>query len=176
MRLSCCLVGAGLVLLPTICLPQPAAPRRPLNYWLAAGLGMSSLGSLAGSAAISVQPGSLLVSARGTANSSQILGGKEYYDLGLLAGYVWHSRTIRLGLAAGCALVGGAEFQGSLFGLFEEQGEWVKKGPVPGIALEGQLQVVLSSFLGLGLYAYANLNDLEPFSGVTATLVLGRLR
>ncbi|MGQ9853191.1 MAG: hypothetical protein ACUVTG_07320 [Candidatus Oleimicrobiaceae bacterium] len=113
------------------------------------------------------------MSARGTANSSQLLGGKEYYDHGLAAGYVRHSHTVRVGAGTGCALVTGAEFRrSSPFG----GGEWVKKGPVLGMSLEGQLQVLLSSFLALGLYGYVDLHGLAPFSGVTVALILGRLR
>lgn len=169
-----CLVSALLALLPALCLPQPAAtPRSPLYWWLATGVGRSSVGFLAGSTALCVQARSLLVSARGTANASQSLC-EEYYDFGLAAGYVWHSHTVRVGAGTGWAVVTGAVFGG--WPPCTPWGEWVKKGPVLGMSLEGQLQVLLSSFLALGLYWYADLNGLAPFTGVTVTLILGRLR
>ncbi|MGQ9853190.1 MAG: hypothetical protein ACUVTG_07315 [Candidatus Oleimicrobiaceae bacterium] len=46
---------ALLALLPALCLPEPAATARlPLYYWLAAGVGKSSLGFVAGSTALCV--------------------------------------------------------------------------------------------------------------------------
>jgi len=178
MRIPVCFVTSLLFLCPRFCtLELAAASGGSVHYWLAAGLGASSLGFGAGSVAASMQLRSLLLSARATANASELFGGEEYCDVGLLAGYAWQRKAVRTGFAAGCVLVTGQEWVGPWLSLWGGPvGEWVRKGPALGFAVEGQFQVLLNRFMGVGMYAYYDLNHVRCFGGATVTLIVGRLR
>lgn len=159
--------------------PHDALCKQTKNIcsWLAVGGGRSSLGFAAGSAALSLEVNHLLISARSTANASEPIGGEEYEDYALVAGYGWRVEDVRVSVAAGLAYVRGSEWR-------EERGPWVSlfggervlRGPVLGFPLEIQVFYRLGRFVGVGTYAFCNLNALKPFGGVTVTLILGKLR
>ncbi len=70
---------------------QPKSPTNDSRYWFSGGLGMCTLGSIAGSDNASVQFKTDLFSLRGTANSESLFGD-EFYDVGLLVGLASQGR------------------------------------------------------------------------------------
>ncbi|MDZ7270365.1 MAG: hypothetical protein ONB17_02005 [candidate division KSB1 bacterium] len=172
-------VGRGVVGACIMALPwcnAGAGQTRTVCSWLALGGGLSSLGFTAASAALSVQVDHLLVSARLTGNNSQLFGGEAYEDYGLLVGYGWRAKPVRMGLAGGVGMVHGWEFQGPWLDLFGHgQGTWVDKGTALGFPLEIQAFIPICRFFGVGTYYFCNINPFRSFSGATVTLVFGKL-
>ena len=99
------------------------------------------------------------------------LFGKSLNDYGIMYGRVLHSTTLFVSAGAGVALVDGKISHG-LFSGEETQ----KINMIPGVPMEVQLFWRPLSFIGLGLYGFANLNNEESFSGVAVTLQAGGLR
>ncbi|MCR4439036.1 MAG: hypothetical protein QHJ34_08950 [bacterium] len=79
-------------------------------------------------------------------------------------------------MATGLAWVRGSEFQGDWLGLSGVPGRWVSRGPTLGFPLEIQVFYPFSRFVGVGAYAFYDLNAPQPFSGATVTIVMGKLR
>jgi hypothetical protein len=48
-------------------------------------------------------------------------------------------------------------------------------GPLPGFALEGQFFFTVSRFLGLGFYAYGDLNRERSFGGANVSVIIGKM-
>lgn len=140
------------------------------------GLGLSSLGALAGAASLNTGIGPVLVSLRTTANSESLRlfdESTEMFDVGLLAGWRFKDHNTYVSVAAGL---------GSVFGSHAVPGESVvdtkreRLGPVVGLPFEGQVFFAGDGAIGIGLYGYANLNRERSFGGVALCFRLGSLR
>jgi hypothetical protein len=140
-----------------------APTARPLTFWFTAGYGRGwaegfSTAEEAFSLSASVQWRRLLVSGRAAAVSSSVFDNAV--DLGLLGGVAtppgrpWHA-----GLAAG---LGAVEAPDGSRGV--------------GVPVEAQLFWRFSKIVGLGLYAFGDLNGEAAFGGATLALQVGRLR
>ncbi|MBC7186991.1 MAG: hypothetical protein H5U38_08160 [Calditrichaeota bacterium] len=164
---------APLLLAAMVAVPTPhrvlGKQAKSIHSWPAAGVGRSSLGFAARSAALSLQVNHLLFSARFIGDSSAALGGEEYEDLG------WPVENVRMSLAAGLGWGRGAELQGSWFRLSGEQGQWLQRGAALGFPVEIQVSYPPRRFVGLGASAFCDLNVLKHFSGVTVTFIMGKL-
>lgn len=147
------------------------------TVWLNGGLGFSSLGSLAGSAAFSIKFNRLMLSVRTTANSECVelfCGGDEFYDYGILVGFASATQKSHLSISAGIARVTGSRFEGDpgLFG----SGKRTNINPTVGLPVELQYFAKLSRIFGLGIYFFANVNREKSFGGLTIGLQLGKLK
>lgn len=155
---------------------QSTAPMNHSRYWISGGLGISSLGSLAGSVNGCVQYNRALFIAHATANSQGTFDD-EFFDIGLLMGVASKSRKGHVSVAVGVSLVTGSRSEGLYINFFgnEEKGRQ-DITPTFGIPLEVQLYRNLGRFLGLGFDIYANINSEQAFSGITLNLWIGKLR
>jgi len=98
----------------------------------------------------------------------------EFFDVGLLVGLAGQSRKGHASIAIGLARVTGSRSEGlDLFGTGTGREDIV---PTLGLPIELQLFGNIVRNLGLGLYAYANLNAEQVFGGITVNLRLGKLR
>jgi hypothetical protein len=140
-------------------------------YWLNFGIGKGSVGdeSMAIATNFSYQFGKNLVSLRAAGNIDWFR--KSMSDYGILYGRSLNQSSLFVSVGAGLALV-----EGSIsHGLFSNK-EPEKIGPTIGIPFEAQLFWRPTSFLGIGLYGFANLNSEETFYGFTLNLQFGKLR
>lgn len=138
-----------------------------MGYWLNAGLGTNSLGFIAASASVSLQPEWGVLSLRGTANSEDLFGD-EIWDVGLLYGRsVGLGDNVMLSGGAGIAVVGGSRGGG----IFSER---VGIPSVIGFPLEAQAMWQFLPPFGIALYGYADFNSVESFAGVTLCLHAGK--
>ena len=149
-------------------------------YWINGGLGRSSLGSLGGSAGISIQLKKMMFSLRATGNSEKggwFEGGDEFSDVGLLIGIATQRPKNHASFSVGLARVTGSRYietETKGFSLFS--GKRVDISPTIGFPIESQLFLKLSSWFGMGLNIYFNINEKRTFGGITLNLMLGKLR
>ena len=134
------------------------------TYWLNAGLGFSTLGSLSGNLGGSFQHDNLLFSLRTTVHSeSTFEGGDEFFDLGFLVGFASRSTTHHASIAIGIARVTGSRYEGKS-GLFSS-GKRVEIDAVIGIPIETQLFIKFNN-AGIGVNIFVNLNKVQTFGGL----------
>ena len=149
-----------------------AAPSLPRDsYWLGAGLGAGTE-DFAGSAHISYQHGVHLLSLRAATTAGLFDDG--FGDVALLYGRATRAgdRRYRASAALGLAVVDGCEKAGD-GGLF---GDCTDRGTHVGLPIEAQLSWLPTTFLGVGLYGFADFNGARSFAGVTLGVQLGRVR
>jgi len=141
-------------------------------------LGFSSLGFLAGSASVSYQTGAGVFTLRGATNSETLFGGDEVWDTALLYGFSLKPSLFHVSAGIGIAVVGGWRCETCGLHLFGDTGndEKTKIGPRIGLPLELQVFFRPLSFLGIGLYGFADINAARSFAGVTFCLQIGKLR
>jgi hypothetical protein len=147
----------------------PSLPRD--SYWLGAGLGAGTE-DFAGSAHISYQHGVHLLSLRAATTAGLFDDG--FGDVALLYGRATRAgdRRYRASAALGLAIVDGCEKAGD-GGLF---GDCTDRGTHVGLPIEAQLSWLPTTFLGVGLYGFADFNPARSFAGVTLGVQLGRVR
>jgi hypothetical protein len=148
------------------------------NYWLNVGIGRSSMGGFAGSANISIQFNKYLVSLRATGNTETtdfLSSGDEFYDIGLLFGIAPLRSEMLVSAAIGIALVGGSRDTGESSWFFGNVGR-ENIGTNIGLPIEIQIFQRLSSYMGIGAYIYANINNEESFGGIALSLQLGKFQ
>jgi len=149
-------------------------------YWIHAGLGRSSLGSLGASAGLGIQLNNLIFSLRGTANAEEFgifSGGDEFFDLGLLVGIGTRKQKVHASFSVGIARVTGSRFMETTEGGFlGSDGKSVAIDPAIGFPLELQLFHKVYRSSGIGLNFYWNLNHEESFGGLTVNFMFGKLR
>ena len=140
-------------------------------FWITGGLGVGSE-DFAGTAGISLQHDAHLFSLRVAATAGLFDDG--FGDVALLYGRASRvaDRRYRLGAAAGISAADGCieSGPGSLFGDCEAQ------KTVIGFPMEAHVSWLPTTFLGLGLYGFADLNRTRSFAGLTLSVQLGRLR
>jgi hypothetical protein len=164
------LCGALLVSPSSHIAGQTLSPVRD-TYWVSAGLGAGSE-DFSGSATIAYQHGAHLFSLRAAATAGLFDDG--FGDVALLYGRATRNPDSRYhaGAALGLAVVDGCESpgEGSVFGGCDD------RGTVIGLPLEARVAWLPASFLGVGLYGFADFNRVRSFAGVTASVQLGRVR
>jgi hypothetical protein len=140
-------------------------------FWIEFGIGGGSVGEEGVSANLNVnyQIGSNLLSGR-------IIGcgelfGRTLNDYSFLYNCVLNSSALLISFGGGLGIVTGHISHG----LFSDKAP-EKIAPVIGLPLEARLFIRPLSFLGLGLFGFANINGEESFSGVTLSLAIGKLR
>ena len=140
-------------------------------YWVnfGAGLGSISEDAFALSANATYQFGKNILTLRAAGTGE--LFWKSIGDNGLLYGLALKQGQVFVSVGAGLAFVEGSISDG----LFSTR-ELEKIGPTIGIPLEAQLFWRPTRFLGIGLYAFANLNSEEPFAGITLGFQFGKLQ
>jgi hypothetical protein len=147
---------------------DPSLPRD--SYWLSAGLGAGTE-DFAGSASLSYQHGVHLLSLRAAGTAGLFDDG--FGDVALLYGRATLAgdRRYRASAALGLAVVDGCESAGD-GGL----GDCTDQGNPVGLPIEAQLSWLPTSYLGVGLYGFADFNRARSFAGVTLGLQVGRVR
>lgn len=154
-------------------LAQPADRNDVERYWLGGGLGVCSLGDMAGNVNGCCQVGSILLSARVTVNTAGLFAD-EFFDLAALAGLTTRSARGHASIGVGLSRVTGSRCEG--LNLFSTGTCRKPIAPTIGLPIEAQLFRYLSRSLGAGLYLYANLNKEENLAGITFNLIYGKLR
>lgn len=135
-------------------------------YWINLGLGVASTLSLqgAGSAVLNITykyEKKTLLSAR-FIYFQEIMGDPEASEIGLLYGRINDGRSYLFSRGIGLGLV---EFQHN------------KDVIAIGVTLELQLFYRPCSFLGFGLYSFANLNLVKSFGGICLCLqIIGKYK
>ncbi len=175
-------VIAATVFMSPISTHAQLAEKQPTGVWVNGGLGLSSLGSVGLSANLSVQYGEILFSMRTTRNIESLdvfTRNIVLNDSGLLIGFATEKSELHSSVAIGVALVTGYQFEPLnpfplVFGNGGEEGHDITSKI--GIPIEAQFFLRPSSFLGFGVYMYADINTVESFAGITLSLQLGKLR
>jgi hypothetical protein len=143
------------------------------RYWFGGGLGISSLGDIAGSADACIQSKAILFSLRLTANSAGLFRD-EFFDIGLLIGPVTRSRNGHASIGIGISQVTGSRCEG--LNIFSTRSARKDITPTIGLPIEAQLFRNMTDNLAIGFYVYGNVNAEENFGGVTLSLQFGKLR
>jgi hypothetical protein len=143
--------------------------------WLGAGLGAAVRGGdhdadIALSLNLSHRRGAHVFSLRGVVAFEFL--GDDVSDVGLLYGRSLTSGAVFATAGGGLGVVSGTRRSGGLFG----GGYSESFGPTIGIPLEAQLFVRVLSFLGVGVYGFANTNVEKSLLGATVAVQLGALR
>ncbi len=163
-------LGALLVGSNSPAVGQTSSPLRD-TYWISAGLGVGSE-DFSGSANIAYQHGAHLFSLRASATAGLFDDG--FGDVALLYGRATRTPGSRYhaGAGLGLAVVDGCERPGD--GAFFSTCD--ARGTVIGLPLEARVAWLPTSFLGVGLYGFADFNRVRSFAGVTLALQLGLVR
>ena len=138
-------------------------------YWANAGLGGSSF-ALSSGISLSSQSGRSLVSIRFIYNKPFSLAPREetVWDVGALYGLSAKASCGFASISGGVGIIGGVRYRRS-------SNEWPTFLTV-GIPIEGQLFWTPLSFLGIGIYGFADLNPEKSFVGALLCIQLGKLR
>ena len=146
---------------------RPASPR--VLTWVTIGAGGATAGNggFAGAAGFDVLSGNQLVSLRATGVA--LLFDDDLWDVGLLYGRaVRRSHGLAAG-SAGLAIMGGDRCVGFLGGSCTRM-------PVRlSLPLAARIEWN-AAWIGVGVYAFGNLNSGRSFAGAALTIQLGRLR
>ena len=174
-------------LLIALAMLTPAAEAQPLRFWVGGGIGGSADGRGLGPSARAdahILLGRVVVGGRLAANYGGDSGYTSRYDLGgdevarnyyaesaLLVGYALRNAPrFQLIVGAGPASVKMKRILGNDSDDFELENLTLK-----GLAAETGLYGRFSRNVGYGLIFYGNINEEQPFVGVTAGLMLGKL-
>ena len=148
-----------------------AQPAGTSGFWIELGIGGGSVGEGGGSISLNAccQKNRNLFSGR-------IIGcgelfGRTLNDYGILYNRVFHSSALLMTFGGGLGVVTGHISHG-LFSSKDPE----DIAPVIGLPLEARLFIRPLSFLGLGLFGFANINAQESFYGATLSLSMGKLR
>jgi hypothetical protein len=154
-----------------------------LTYWINGGIGGSSSG-LSGGLSISARAGKSLFSLR-YINSSKYgeswLGGyttpEIVWEISPLYGLIAKGKWVCASISGGLGLVAGTK-HGKFLGISSGWINTYEKVPVAtvGIPLEIQLFFTPTSFFGIGVNGFANLNAAKPYSGILICIQFGKLR
>ncbi len=176
-----CIIFVSLIFISG-CLPACAWSEKESSrhlFWLNSGLGLCSLGSLGGNIGLNIQTEKFIYTMRGTANSEKVgvlNGGDEFFDVAMLIGMATQKQdNYHASVSFGIARVTGSRFMKTEQSLFFG-GKSVDVKPTFGFAVQSQLFLKISRVVGMGFTVYLNLNDIEPFGGITFGFQLGSLR
>jgi hypothetical protein len=140
-------------------------------FWIEFGIGGGSVGEEGGSGNLNVnyQIGRNLLSGR-------IIGcgelfGRTLNDYSFLYNRVFNSSALLISFGGGLGIVTGHISHG----LFSDE-DPEEIAPIIGLPFEARLFFRPLSFLGLGLFGFANINEEESFYGITLSLALGKMR
>lgn len=102
--------------------------------------------------------------------TSTVFFEDDLTDFGFLYGRVISTESFQFSYAAGLAIVTGYRSEG----LFDNTSEEIS--PTIGIPIGLQANWEPTSFIGLGISGFANLNPKQSFAGLTLSLQLGKLQ
>ena len=146
------------------------------NYWAIIGFGGSSVGWVANGANLSYQTGKHIISIRGILAIGSQYGDYYVWDVGALYGRCFKGQSTFISMSGGIGMVRGI----NVITIYDN---WIRVGQrrtewftTIGIPVETQLYWTPISFLGIGLYGFANLNTEESFIGALASIQIGKLR
>lgn len=126
--------------------------------WLTGGIGKGSEG-IAAIAGLNVASVPHLVSVR-TATTGPILdGGETFWDTGILYGRALRWPEGFAAASAGVGVMGGHRTDEHL-----------------SVPVAARVSWHLTSWLGFGAYGFVNINQEQPFGGVTLSVEMGMLR
>jgi hypothetical protein len=147
-------------------LAQDTVSSRFDTFWIGGGLGAGSR-DFAGHLNVAYQTGANLFSFR-TAGTAGLLS-RGFSDWALLYGRATRAPgRYQASVALGIAVADGCEGGGL--------GRCRDEPSVIGLPLETQLFWRPSKGFGVGLYGFADINQLQSFAGLTLGIQLGRLR
>jgi len=170
------LVGALTILLSPAVMGAQQPSTEPARVWVAVGLGGGLFSSVDGAAndpgiallaALVLKEDGHRVALRGSIVAEVL--GDEVGDFGLLYGRAWTGERSEQSLSAGVSLVYGNDCHGVFGGPCDPS-------KTVGLPVSATMSFRPYGFLGLGLEAFANLNSLASFIGVSGMLELGALR
>jgi hypothetical protein len=151
-------------------------------YWANTGLGGSSFG-WAGGASFSIQPGNSILSVRYIRNEENVLSHTSpmevVWDIAALYGRCFKGTDGFASISGGFSLIGGVErgeFLYSRGAFFPSRVHRKLTFTNVGIPLEAQCFWTPLSFLGIGLYGFANLNYETSFGGILLCAQFGKLK
>ena len=101
--------------------------------------------------------------------------GDRVWEVGALVGYGLPKAHSLISVGAGLAVAWGSRGPDNLCFSCDPPKKRADFGPEPGLALEAQIMASIQQ-IGIGLYAFANINSEEPFKGIALSLYLGDLR
>jgi hypothetical protein len=166
------------------CVYGQNAAKAKVMYWIQAGLGRSSLGSLAGRVGLGLQLKHLIFSIGGTQNVEEVgifSSGDQLGDLGLLIGIGTRDHKVHASFSVGVARVAGSRYVETpppldcfLFDCIS--GETVDINPTIGFPLEFQFFHKAYRSSAIGLSFYWNINHEESFGSITVGFMFGKLR
>lgn len=157
-----------LVALPCAAQEEHVSDRAGTSFWVNGGTGISSTGFQSASLSLSFRRGASVLSLRGTSNS-EVLFSREFSDIGVLYGPCIGSGKNLLSFGMGLGVVTGRyptipRGRNVFINLMSARPKLNMSG---GIPMEVQAFWRPVSFLGVGLYGYANVNSEKLFAGVT---------
>ena len=137
----------------------------PFGMWVDGGLGFGTPNAVALNVGLITQINRVVVSFRGT-TVVQIFGG-FFSDTRMTFGWVFKADKLFLSCGTGIALTNGAHKNG----LFSKE---IDIPSTIGLPIDMRVSLRLTSFFGLGLYGFANINSEQFFSGVTLNVEIGK--
>ena len=150
------------------------------NAWFDLGIGGSNRG-VTSQVSFSVQKGIHLITIRHIYNTEFNIFGpspsETVWDISMLYGRSWKSKSAMVSISGGLGLVGGVR-RGDYIcsdGWFSSKYQKCPFSTI-GLPLDVQLIWMPFRFLGLGIQGFANLNSEKSFHGLVANLQIGRLR
>lgn len=136
--------------------------RSERHWWFNAGLGWGQYDAT-GELSIATQSRSLILSCRlAFSTEFSMFDGSSsgVFDTGILVGYgSKRPQLINYSIAAGLALASGHDF-----------------GPTIGLPVEAQVSVTPTSFMGVGITGFLDVNKDKTFYGLLICLQFGNLR
>ena len=160
-----------------IAAPSALAAQNELSGWIGAGLGVGTDG-VGGNLHACVAREHLSVSARYVAHANELFGNEESRDAALCIGGVTRIASFAFVSAAiGPSVVWVRRVEEGPIDYSSYRHTEITRdsGPLPGFALEGQFFFTVSRFLGLGFYAYGDLNRERSFGIVNVSVIVGKM-
>jgi hypothetical protein len=151
----------------------------PRCYWMALGLGASSLGSLSGTINANAEISNRwLLTANVGIEQNTFLNlssspNVQVTTFNILAGKIYKKKISFIALSAGLALVNVYTYNNA--GLFGEAPVHKLNQYTVGVPLLIQGHVIRAQAVGIGLSGYVNLNTIQTTAGLNICLVFGRI-
>lgn len=148
-------------------------------YWLNFGPGLSTFGSMGGSASINVQMDKFVVSLSSSMATEEVglfSSGDEFMDVGLCAGLASRSDRGCASLLIGLARVTGSYYVKDTGDCWFFCGQRKQYNPTLGLVLQSRAFLKLSRIFGAGIVVYSDFNKHRNFGGLTLNLFVGKLR
>lgn len=147
------------------------------HYWFGLGMGGGSTGFSIGCVS-SLQAGKHVFSVRCSYNEESDMASfarkDTDWDVALLYGRAARQTHTLLSLSIGLSAAGGTHKIPWYIDVSPSDRD--RFGPKLGLPVEAQALYIPASFIGLGIYGFANINSESSFAGILFTLYFGKLR